>query len=155
MTDSSPLYFEDLNPGRVFRAGPIHVDSAEVAAFAGRYDPQPFHLDPVAAEASVFGSLVASGWQTAALTMRMLADSELSRIANGLVGLQIDKLMWHRPVKPGDTLTAEFDVLSRKRSQSRPGFGVVQLAWRTFNQHGELAMSLENAIWVQARTETV
>jgi acyl dehydratase len=81
----------------------------------------------------------------------MLASSELANIANGLVGLQIDKLMWHQPVKPGDTLSAEFDVMSRKHSRSRPQFGVVQLAWRTFNQHGELVMSLENAIWVAVR----
>jgi acyl dehydratase len=145
------LYFEDLKPGRVFKAGPVQVDPAEVADFAKRYDPQAFHLDEAAGKASVFGDLVASGWQTAAYTMRMLAASELANIANGLVGLQIDKLMWHQPVKPGDTLTAEFDVMSRKHSRSKPQFGVVQLAWRTFNQQGDLVMSLENAIWVAVR----
>jgi len=145
------LYFEDLKPGRVFKAGPLQVEPAEVHDFASKYDPQPFHLDEAAGAASVFGSLVASGWQTAAYSMRMLAASELNSIANGLVGLQIDKLIWHQPVKPGDTLTAEFDVMGRKHSRSRPAFGVVQLAWRTFNQHGELVMSLENAIWVAVR----
>jgi acyl dehydratase len=146
-----PLYFEDLKPGRVFKAGPVTVAPDEVRDFAERYDPQPFHLDEAAGRASVFGGLVASGWQTAAYTMRMLATSELHTIANGLVGLQIDKLMWHQPVKPGDVLTAEFDVMSRKHSRSKPQFGVVQLAWRTFNQHGDLVMSLENAIWVAVR----
>ncbi|WP_269532574.1 MaoC family dehydratase [Chitinimonas sp. BJYL2] len=145
------LYFEDLTPGRVFKAGPVSVDATEVHDFALRYDPQPFHLDAAAGEASVFGGLVASGWQTAAYSMRMLAASELNTIANGLVGLQIDKMMWHQPVKPGDILTAEFDVMGRKHSRSKPGFGVVQLAWRTFNQRGDLVMSLENAIWVATR----
>lgn len=145
------LYFEDLKPGRVFKSGPVTVDPTEVEDFARRYDPQDFHLDAAAGAASVFGSLVASGWQTAAYSMRMLAASELSTIANGLVGLQIDKLMWHQPVKPGDVLNAEFDVMSRKQSRSKPGFGVVQLAWRTFNQQGDLVMSLENAIWVAVR----
>lgn len=148
-----PLYFEDLKPGRVFRAGPVVVEAGEVHDFARKYDPQPFHLDATAGAESVFGGLVASGWQTAAYSMRMLAESELNTIANGLVGLQIDKLMWHQPVKPGDTLTAEFDVMGRKHSRSKPAFGVVQLAWRTFNQHGDLVMSLENAIWVAVRGE--
>lgn len=147
------LYFEDLKPGRVFKAGPVTVEPAEVHDFARRYDPQPFHLDEAAGAASVFGGLVASGWQTAAYSMRMLAASELNTIANGLVGLQIDKLMWHQPVKPGDVLNAEFDVMGRKHSRSKPDFGVVQLAWRTFNQRGELVMSLENAIWVAVRGE--
>ncbi|MFC4161529.1 MaoC family dehydratase [Chitinimonas lacunae] len=145
------LYFEDLNPGRVFRAGPLTVDREEMLDFARRYDPQDFHLDEAAGAASVFGTLVASGWQTASYTMRMLTSSDLAAIANGLVGLQLDKVMWHRPVKPGDVLKAEFDVMSRKRSRSKPGFGVVQLAWRTFNQDGDLVMSLENAIWVAVR----
>ncbi|MEW9897901.1 MaoC family dehydratase [Chitinivorax sp. PXF-14] len=145
------LHFEDLTPGRVFLGGPIDVDSGEVNAFAARYDPQPFHLDATAGAQSVFGAQVASGWQTAALTMRMLTDSPLNQIANGLVGLQVDKLVWHRPVKPGDSLRAEFDIVGRKRSQSRPGFGVVNAAWRTYNQHGELVMSLENAMWVAVR----
>ncbi|PHV13219.1 MaoC/PaaZ C-terminal domain-containing protein [Chitinimonas sp. BJB300] len=145
------LYFEDLKPGRVFKAGPIAVEPAAVRDFAQQYDPQAFHLDEAAGIASVFGSQVASGWQTAAYTMRMMADSELARIANGLVGLQVDKLMWHQPVKPGDVLTAEFDVMGRKHSRSKPDFGVVQLAWRTFNQQGDLVMSLECAIWVAVR----
>ncbi|WP_374535442.1 MaoC family dehydratase [Chitinimonas taiwanensis] len=151
--DLMALYFEDLKPGRVFKAGPITVDPTQASEFARQYDPQPFHLEEAAGAASVFGSLVISGWQTAAYSMRMLADSELAGIANGLVGLQIDKLMWHQPVQPGDVLSTEFDVMSRKQSRSKPGFGVVQLAWRTFNQRGELVMSLENAIWVAVRGE--
>ena len=146
-----PIYFEDLTPGRVFHAGPVELTMPEIVDFARRFDPQPFHLDPGAGAQSVFGGLVASGWHTASLTMRMLADSELNHIANGLVGLQIDKMVWHQPVRSGDTLNAEFDVIGRKHSQSRPGFGVVQLAWRTFNQRGELVMSLENTIWVACR----
>lgn len=145
------LYFEDLRPGRVFTAGPVPVEPQEAADFARLYDPQPFHLDAEAGAASVFGGLVASGWQTAAYSMRMLAASELAGIANGLIGLQIDKLVWHQPVKPGDHLRAEFEVLGGKLSRSRPGFGVVQLVWRTFNQDSQLVMSLENAIWVAAR----
>ncbi|NLR73771.1 MaoC family dehydratase [Leeia aquatica] len=145
------LYFEDLTPGRVFHGGPISATVEEIVDFARRFDPQPFHLDPMAGLQSVFGGLVSSGWHTAALTMRMLADSDLSKISNGLVGLQIDKLIWHQPVRPGDTIRAEFDVMGRKHSQSRPGFGVVTLAWRTFNQHDQLIMSLENAIWVALR----
>ncbi|MBV1774141.1 MaoC family dehydratase [Burkholderiaceae bacterium DAT-1] len=147
------LWFEDLKPGRVFHGGPIKVETADVIDFAERFDPQPFHLDEAAGAASVFGTWVASGWHTAALTMRMLADSELNNIANGLMGLQIDKLIWHQPVKPGDVLTAEFSVISRRHSRSKPGFGVITLAWRTTNQEGLQVMSLENAIWVACHPE--
>ncbi|WP_137937355.1 MaoC family dehydratase [Chitinivorax sp. B] len=145
------LYFEDLNPGRVFHGGPVTLEADELVDFARQYDPQPFHLTEAGGCASIFGGLVASGWQTAALTMRMFVHSDLKRVANGLIGLQIDKLTFHQPVRPGDTLQSEFDVLNRKRSHSKPGFGVVHTCWRTYNQHGDMVMSLECAIWVATR----
>ncbi|MBB5018550.1 acyl dehydratase [Chitinivorax tropicus] len=147
----SKLYFEDLNPGRVFQGGPVTLGVEELTTFASQYDPQPFHLTESGGRASVFGSLVASGWQTASLTMRMFTSSDLKRVANGLIGLQIDKLTFHQPVRPGDVLRAEFDVLNRKRSQSKPGFGVVHTGWRTYNQQGSMVLSLECAIWVATR----
>lgn len=151
--DSRTLYFEDLQPGQCFCAGPLQLTPEELERFARLYDPQPFHLDPTAASSSVFGRQVASGWQTAAMAMRLLTQSALNRICNGLVGLQIDRMRWPKPVCAGDTLRAEFAVLACRRSQSQPGFGIVTLAWRCYNQYEELVLQLENQIWVAARAE--
>src|SRR5262245_26344905 len=95
------LYLEDLIPGTTGQAGPVTVSEAEAIAFAQKYDPQPFHTDPEAARQSPFGGVILSGWQTVLVTMRMLVDSPMSRIANGLVGIEIRKMRLPRPVRPG------------------------------------------------------
>jgi acyl dehydratase len=148
---SDPLYLEDLTPGKTVIAGPVTVSEQEAIAFARQFDPQPFHTDPQAAKDSFFGGLAVSGWHTAALSMKMLAESALARIANGLIGIEVRKLRWPRPTRPGDTLTLTVEVLETRPSNSRPGFGTAQLRWITRNQDGEPVMELENVAWVARR----
>lgn len=131
-----PYFLEDLVPGSAFRTGTLTVDADAITAFATEFDPQPFHLDPAAAETSVFGALVASGWHTAALTMRLLVTGEL-QLAGGLVGLGISDLRWPRAVLPGDTLSAVVEVLAVQPSASRADRGTAQLRTTTSNQRGE------------------
>ena len=95
------LYLEDLSPGTIVEAGPITVTTDEAIAFARQFDPQPFHTDPETAKSSMFGGLALSGWHTAALTMKMLTESALAKIANGLVGIEVRHLKWPRPARPG------------------------------------------------------
>jgi acyl dehydratase len=146
-----PLYLEDLTPGMTLQGGPVTVSEQEAVAFARTYDPQGFHTDPVAARQSMFGELILSGWQTAALSMKMLAESPLAKIANGLVGVEIRNMRWPRPAKPGDTLALTVEVLETKPSRSRPGWGTALLRWTTRNQAGETVLELENVAWVARR----
>ncbi|RMC92960.1 MaoC family dehydratase [Aquitalea palustris] len=145
------LYFEDLTPGRLFHTASHTLTQDEIIQFARQFDPQPFHTDPEAAKTSVFDGLAASGWHTSSLTMRLITASELKEVANGLIGMGIKDMRWPQPTRPGDTLRAEIEVLTGKRSSSQPGFGVVQLRWTTRNQRDEIAMQLETAIWVACR----
>jgi len=126
-------YLEDFLVGQTFTSGSITLTSEQIKTFASQFDPQPFHLDETAATASFFGGLVASGWHTAALTMRLLVDSEL-KIAGGLIGVAADELKWPRPVRPGDTLHAVSEVLEVRPSKSRPDQGMVKVRTQTFNQ---------------------
>ena len=148
-----PLYLEDLKPGMTITAGPITVKEDQAIAFAKQFDPQYFHTDPAAAKNSFFDGLAASGWHVAALTMRMLVDSPLAQIANGLIGIEIRKLRWPRPTRPGDALRATVEVLETTPSRSRPGWGTAFLRWTVRNQRDEIAMDLENIIWVARRPD--
>ena len=103
---TAPLYFEDLAVGQTFGTGTVTVEPEMIKAFAAEFDPQPFHLDEDAARGSLFGGLVASGWHTAALTMRLLVGGEL-QIVGGLIGMGVEELRWPRPVHPGDVLRVE------------------------------------------------
>lgn len=132
----SKLFFEDFTVGQVFRSGSLRVDAAAIKAFAAQFDPQPFHLDEAAAEATLFGGLAASGWHTAALTMRLLVDGG-APIAGGIVGAGTDEMRWPRPVRPGDELRAESEVLEIRPSRSRPREGFIKLRTTTFNQNDE------------------
>jgi acyl dehydratase len=145
------LYLEDLTPGLTVEGGPITVDEEAAIAFARQFDPQPFHTDPVAARASFFGGLVVSGWHTAALSMRMLADTRVSQIVNGLIGLEARHIRWPNPTRPGDTLTVVAEILENRPSRSQPGWGTAVVRWTTRNQGGETVMVSENVIWVQRR----
>lgn len=129
------LYFEDLPVGRMFETGAVTVDAAEIKRFAASFDPQPFHLDEAAAKDTFFGGLVASGWHTAALTMRLMVTSGLP-IAGGVIGAG-GEVTWPRPVHPGDTLRAAIEVVAAKRSASRPDRGLVTVRVETRNQKGE------------------
>ena len=138
MTDRkfTKQYLEDYAVGQVYRTGRVQIDKEQILAFAKQFDPQPYHLDDDAARKSVFGGLAASGWHTAALTMRLLVDSEF-RPANGILGVGFDDLSWPRPVRPGDELYAESEVLDVRPSKSRPDRGLIRVRTTTLNQDGE------------------
>jgi acyl dehydratase len=133
---SSKLYLEDLTPSRVFKSCEITLDSTAIKAFASQFDPQPFHLDEAAAAKTFFGGLAASGWHTAALTMRLLVEGGLP-IAGGIIGAGADEFRWPRPVRPGDTLHVESEVLEVRPSRSRPDQGLIKVRATTFNQRNE------------------
>jgi acyl dehydratase len=130
------LYFEDFEVGQTLRSHRLRVDAEGIKAFARDFDPQPFHTDEDAARDTIFRGLAASGWHTAALTMRLLVDGEL-KIAGGLVGLGIDEIRWPRPVRPGDELHIESEVIAIRPSQSRPDQGLIKVRTTTFNQNDE------------------
>lgn len=132
-------YFDDLSPGDRFRGGPVTISEDAIVAFAQSYDPQPFHLDHGAADESIFRGLAASGWHTAALSMRMVVESD-AHLAAGYVGLGVEGMTWPRPVRPGDTLRIEQQVLETRLSSKRPDSGIVKVQVETFNQNDELVM---------------
>jgi len=135
------LYFEDFPVGVRRELGSRTVDEAEMIAFSRAYDPQPFHIDADAAAHSHFGSLIASGWQTCALTMRVFCDSFLLQsAAMGSPG--VDEVRWTKPVRAGDTLTVYSTVLEARPSRSKPDRGVVVSATEVVNQHGETVMTM-------------
>jgi len=129
-------YLEDYAVGQVYRSGRLRVDKDQIIAFAAQFDPQSYHLDEAAARKSVFGGLAASGWHTAALTMRLLVESEF-RPADGILGVGFDELSWPRPVRPADELHVESEVLEVRPPKSRPDRGLIRVRMTTFNQNGE------------------
>ena len=134
--------YEDYAEGAVFEGGPISVDEAEVLAFARRYDPQPFHVDAEAAARSMYGGIIASGWHTAAMTMRVLVDKYLSSISS-LGSPGVDELRWILPVRPGDTLRVRITVIEARRSRSKPDRGIVRTLIETRNQREEVVFSMK------------
>jgi acyl dehydratase len=143
------LYLEDLSVGDRFSAGPIVVSADDIKRFAREYDPQPFHLDEDAARSSMFRGLVASGWHTAALTMRLLTTGGLP-LAGGLIGAG-GELEWPRPVRPGDFISVESEIVEITRSRSRTDRGVVKTRTKTLNQNGETVQILMAKLVVFAR----
>ena len=138
----SERYFEDFTVGQVFKpSGRVRVTKEEIITFATKFDPQPFHLDEEAGRKSIFGRLVASGWHTAAVTMSLIARSEY-RPAGGSIGLGFDTLKWPIPVKPGDELRIESEVLEMRESKSRPDRGLLKIRTRTLNQDGEVVQEI-------------
>ena len=129
------LYLDDLAVGQRFKTGTVVVGVEAIKEFAARFDPQPFHLDEATAKHSVFGELVASGWHTAALVMRLLVEGDM-KVAGGLIGLG-GEITWPRPTKPGDVLHVESEVLEVKPSRSRPDSGIVKVRNTALNQDGE------------------
>jgi acyl dehydratase len=136
--------------GQKYRSGRIRVEAAAIKEFAAAYDPQPFHLDEQAAASSFFQGLAASGWHTAALTMRLLVDGDL-RPAGGIIGAWADELKWPSAVRPGDDLEAEAEVLAVRPSGSRPGQGFVKFRVTTQNQRGEAVQIAVMNLLVPAR----
>ena len=143
-------YFDDFQIGQSFASGTLRVDKEQIKRFASEFDPQPFHVDEVAARSTIFGGLAASGWHTTALTMRLLVSSEL-KIAGGLVGAGLDELRWPRPVRPGDELHLESEVIAVRPSSSRPGQGIIKMRTTTFNQKNEPVQIMIANLVVPAR----
>jgi len=129
-------YLEDFAIGQTFGSGRITVDPERIKTFAAEFDPQPFHLDDTAARDTIFRGLAASGWHTAAITMRLLVESDVSP-AGGIVGAGFDEFRWPRPVRPGDELRIQAEVLEVRPSKSRPEQGLIKLRTTTLNQNGE------------------
>jgi acyl dehydratase len=144
-------YFEDFAVGRTFgSAKPLRVDKDDIFAFAGKYDPQPFHLDEEAARQSIFQGLSASGWHTAAMTMRLITESDF-KAAGGTIGLGFDNMRWPIPVRPGDELRIESEILELRPSKSRPDRGLMKVRTRTFNQNGDIVQELTANVMVPRR----
>ena len=135
-------YWEDFTVGRVLKLGSTLVKREETLDFAQQFDPQPFHLDDAAAEASLFRRLSASGWHTCAMTMRLMCDGYLNDSA-GLGSPGIDELRWLKPVYPGDTISAEMTVLEARVMNSKPHVGLVLSRWRVSNQDGADVMTMQ------------
>ncbi len=145
------MYFEDIAIGQTFVSQAITVTQDEIIAYATQYDPQVQHIDPEGARHSIFGELVASGWHTAALTMRMQTETFMGRFPGGALGAQLDGLAWPRPVRPGDTLHVLLEVLSARPSHSRPNRGVLQVRTTTLNQRDEPVQVMTAALLVPRR----
>ena len=134
-------HFEDFVTGAVAEFGPIEIDEAEVIAFARQYDPQPIHTDPAAAATGPVGGLIAGGWHTVSLVMRVLVDNYLARGAS-LASPGVDELRWLLPVRPGDALRVRATVVDARRSQSKPDRGLVRTKIETLNQDDRVVMSM-------------
>ena len=132
----SGKYLEDFAVGQIYGSGRITVEKERIKAFAAEFDPQPFHLDEDSARRSVFGGLAASGWHTAALTMRLLVASDFKPVG-GIVGAGFEEFRWPAPVRPGDELHVEGEVLEVRPSKSRPHQGLLKVRTTTKNQKGE------------------
>lgn len=142
-------WFEDFAVGQVYRSGRLVVDAEAIKRFAAEFDPQPFHLDEEAAKATFFGGLAASGWHTAALTMRLLVESDLSP-AWGVVGVG-GEISWPRPVRAGDEIGIESEILETRASKSKPDQGLIKVRTTTFNQRREPVQILAATLFAPRR----
>jgi len=143
-------YLEDYAVGQTFGSGRLRVDAAAIREFAAAYDPQPFHLDEIAARDTLFKGLAASGWHTAALTMRLLVEGEI-KPAGGLIGAGLDEMRWPLPVRPGDELHLLSEIVEVRRSKSRPDQGIVKVRTTTYNQHDQPVQVFVASLLVPAR----
>jgi acyl dehydratase len=143
-------YLEDLQIGEKFRTAPVTITEEAILEFSRRFDPQPMHADPEAAARGPFRGLIASGWHTAALVMRMTVDSNpLGSLP--LLGLGVDGIQWPQPVRPGDTIQLEMEVLEIRPSQSQPSHGIVKIRSTARNQNGEVVYVVVPNCWVPRR----
>jgi acyl dehydratase len=136
-------YFEDLAVGSAVSLGSHHFTEEEIIAFAKQFDPQPFHIDPDAAEHSIFGGIIASGWHTCSVMMRLLVDGLVADAAS-LGSPGVDEVRWIKPVRAGDTISVTLTVVDAKASASKSDRGVVWIDWRGTNQHGELVATIKS-----------
>lgn len=144
------LTWEDLQPGQKYRTAEYVMTADEIVAFARQYDPQPFHLDAEAAKTSLFGGLVASGWHTAAVSMRLMVQGEM-QIEGGVIGHVVEKLTFSRAVRPGDRLHVVQEVVAKSEMPGRPTHGWLTLNSRTYNQDGKTVQHMTSQLVVQRR----
>ena len=149
-SDRTTFFLEDLQVGQRFASASHTVDEAQIKRFAAEYDPQPFHLDPEAAKATLFGGLAASGWHTMAITMKLLVESGLP-LAGGIIGTG-GEISWPKPTRPGDTLTVVSEIEEVTQSRSRPDRGRIRVRNETRNQHGEIVQILIAKLIVPTRS---
>ena len=135
------LTFDDMEIGRIFALGPKTVTEEEITAFAAKFDPQPFHLDPASPQAELTGGLIASGWHTCSIFMRMMCDSYLLN-STSLGSSGLDEVRWLRPVRPNDTLKGTAKVVKKRVSKSRPEMGIVHFNYELTNQNDEPIMTI-------------
>ena len=141
--------FEDLKIGDRFQSSTYKVSEDAIISFAREFDPQSFHLDPAKAKQTIFEDLIASGWHTAAITMRLLVQT--LNFAEGPIGLGVDELRWPNPVRPGDSLEVESEVVEIRKSRSKPNYGVIRLQNVTRNQRSEVVQTMTAAALVSRR----
>ena len=147
------LYLEDMRVGDRFGSDTIEVTEENIFEFARQFDPQPFHLDVEAAKQSIFKELTASGWHTAAMSMRLFVTGEFKPVG-GSIGLAVDELRWPQPVRPGDTLKLETEILDVRKSRSKPDRGIIRIRNLTTNQRGEIVQTFMAFVMVRRRPAT-
>lgn len=152
MDTRAPCFMEDLAAGQRFTGGPVTVTAAEIIDFAKQFDPQDFHTDPEKAKNTVFGEHVASGWHTAALTMKMLVAA-LPPFAGGMIGRTVENMTWTQPVRPGDTLTYEGEILDMRPTRN-PARGLMRVKSITRNQRDETVIEMTCLVFAPRRPET-
>jgi acyl dehydratase len=143
-------FLEDFAVGQVFATRKLQVDTDQIKSFAKQFDPQPYHLDEEAAQKSPFRGLAASGWHTAALTMRLLVDGDF-KPAGGILGVGFDALSWPKPVRPGDELHAKSEILEVRPSKSKPDRGTIRVRTTTYNQNDEAVQEFTGNLLVPRR----
>ena len=143
-------YFEDFAAGQTFDAGSVTVTEDEIISFGRQYDPQAFHVDPAAAQVSIYGGLIASGWHTTALSMRLLVDGVFGQTA-GMGSPGVDEIRWPRPVRPGDTLRVKLTILEARASGSRPDRGIIRFRVEAQNQASETVLDMAGAGFIARR----
>jgi len=146
-----PFRYEDFAVGQRFASPLLRIEAAAIKSFAAEFDPQPMHMDERAAKAGRFGGLIASGWHTAALTMRLLMTGGLPPIAEGGVGAGVESLNWPRPVRPGDILSVTTEILEMRPSRSQPAYGLVRFRAETRTQDDEMVQEMTSTLIVPRR----
>ena len=146
-------YFEDLKTGERFKSSTYKVSEEQIISFAREFDPQPFHLDAVVARQTMFEGLIASGWHTAAITMRLFVQT--LNFAEGAIGLGVDELRWPQAVQPGDVLQVETEIVELRESRSKPSHGIIRLRNITTNQRGEIVQTMSASALVLRRSDTI
>jgi acyl dehydratase len=143
--------FEDFPIGTRLQSATIDVTQESIIEFAKQFDPQPFHVDPATAKRTLFGGLAASGWHTAAISMRLFIQT--MNVPGGIIGMGVDELRWPNPVRPGDQLRLDIEIIDARFSKSRPGFGIIRIHNVTRNQRDEVVQSFKASAMLPIRQE--